>query len=136
MFRKHSITDSITDGVDDLPWYHSQNWAGANGRERERERVREREPQNGERVPYSSTPCTGAEEFTIYNFNLGLYGVCRIVFEIAAAGDWTQTFELDVLMQRSREKHGSSSRGTPKMAGSAFSFLFNQPQKWNSAVKQ
>ncbi|CAJ1349115.1 unnamed protein product [Effrenium voratum] len=48
-------------------------------------------------------------EFTIYNFNLGLYGVCRIVFEIAAAGDWTQTFELDVLMQRNLQPLGAGS---------------------------
>ncbi|CAK9082124.1 unnamed protein product [Durusdinium trenchii] len=48
-------------------------------------------------------------EFTIYNFNLGLYGVCRIVFEIAAAGDWTQTFEIDVLMQRNLQPLGSGS---------------------------
>ena len=49
------------------------------------------------------------QEFTIYNFNLGLYGVCRIVFEIAAAGDWTQTFEIDVLMQRNLQPLGSGS---------------------------
>lgn len=49
------------------------------------------------------------EEFTIYNFNLGLYGVCRIVFEVAAAGDWTQTFEVDVLVQRNLQPLGSGT---------------------------
>ena len=41
-----------------------------------------------------------AEELTIYNFNLGLYGVMRITFELAPAGDWIQTFDIDVLLQR------------------------------------
>ena len=40
------------------------------------------------------------KEFTIYNFNLGLYGVTRITFELAPAGDWIQTFDIDVLLQR------------------------------------
>ena len=39
-------------------------------------------------------------EFTIYNFNLGLYGVLRITFELAPAGDWIQTFDVDVLLQK------------------------------------
>jgi hypothetical protein len=41
-----------------------------------------------------------AEELTIYNFNLGLYGVMRITFELAPAGDWIQNFDIDVLLQR------------------------------------
>mmetsp|Transcript_30472 Transcript_30472/g.70259 ORF Transcript_30472/g.70259 Transcript_30472/m.70259 type:complete len:749 (-) Transcript_30472:163-2409(-) len=48
-------------------------------------------------------------EFTIYNFNLGLYAVCRIVFEIAAAGDWTQTFNIDVLLQRNLQPLGAGT---------------------------
>lgn len=48
-------------------------------------------------------------EFTIYNFNLGLYGVCRLVFEVAAAGDWTNSFEIDVLMQRHLQPLGSGT---------------------------
>eukprot|EP00438_Fugacium_kawagutii_P024201 Skav221740 [mRNA] locus=scaffold821:58099:66110:+ [translate_table: standard] len=48
-------------------------------------------------------------EFTIYNFNLGLYGVCRIIFEVAAAGDWTSTFEIDVLMQRHLQPLGTGT---------------------------
>lgn len=39
-------------------------------------------------------------DFTIYNFNQGLYGVCRIVFEVAPSGAWTNTFYIDVLEQR------------------------------------
>ena len=49
------------------------------------------------------------KEFTIYNFNLGLYGVCRIVFEVAAAGDWTPTFEVDVLVQRNLQPLGAGT---------------------------
>jgi len=48
-------------------------------------------------------------EFTIYNFNLGLYGVCRIVFEVAAAGDWSSTFEIDVLVQRHLQPLGAGT---------------------------
>lgn len=48
-------------------------------------------------------------EFTIYNFNLGLYGVNRIVFEVAAAGDWTQTYEIDVLLQRHLQPLGTGT---------------------------
>ena len=33
-------------------------------------------------------------EFTIYNFNLGLYGVLRITFELAPAGDWIKPLTL------------------------------------------
>ncbi|CAE8675705.1 unnamed protein product, partial [Polarella glacialis] len=39
-------------------------------------------------------------DFTIYNFNLGLYAVCRMVYEVAPSGDWTTTFTVDVLIQR------------------------------------
>eukprot|EP00439_Symbiodinium_sp_Y106_P074710 s1139_g14.t1 len=48
-------------------------------------------------------------EFVIYNFNLGLYAVCRIVFEIAAAGDWTQTFNIDILLQRNLQPLGAGT---------------------------
>mmetsp|Transcript_118284 Transcript_118284/g.359807 ORF Transcript_118284/g.359807 Transcript_118284/m.359807 type:complete len:613 (+) Transcript_118284:1-1839(+) len=39
-------------------------------------------------------------EFTIYNFNLGFYGVCRMAFELAPSGRWTNTFDVEVLQQR------------------------------------
>jgi len=39
-------------------------------------------------------------DFTIYNFNLGFYAVCRLAFEIAPGGDWTKTFNVDILLQR------------------------------------
>ena len=48
-------------------------------------------------------------EFTIYNFNLGLYGVLRITFELAPAGDWIQTFDVDVLLQRHLQPLGVGS---------------------------
>ncbi|CAK9033465.1 Polycystin-2 (Curly up) (Cup) (Polycystic kidney disease 2 protein homolog) (Transient receptor potential cation channel subfamily P member 2) [Durusdinium trenchii] len=48
-------------------------------------------------------------EFTIYNFNLGLYGVNRIVFEVAAAGDWTQSYEIDVPLQRHLQPLGTGT---------------------------
>ena len=37
------------------------------------------------------------------------YGVCRLVFEVAAAGDWTNSFEIDVLMQRHLQPLGSGT---------------------------
>eukprot|EP00933_Yihiella_yeosuensis_P014549 TRINITY_DN13006_c0_g2_i1.p1 TRINITY_DN13006_c0_g2~~TRINITY_DN13006_c0_g2_i1.p1 ORF type:complete len:751 (+),score=131.93 TRINITY_DN13006_c0_g2_i1:211-2463(+) len=39
-------------------------------------------------------------DFTIYNFNLGLYAPCHIVFEIDASGNWLHTMKVDVLIQR------------------------------------
>lgn len=49
------------------------------------------------------------QEFTTYNFNLGLYAVIRIVFEIAPAGDWTRTFEVDILLQRHLQPLGAGT---------------------------
>ena len=37
------------------------------------------------------------------------YGVCRIVFEVAAAGDWSSTFEIDVLVQRHLQPLGAGT---------------------------
>lgn len=48
-------------------------------------------------------------DFCIYNFNLGLYAVCRIVFEIAPGGDWTNTFDVDILLQRHLTALGSGT---------------------------
>eukprot|EP00931_Biecheleriopsis_adriatica_P103951 TRINITY_DN78726_c0_g1_i1.p1 TRINITY_DN78726_c0_g1~~TRINITY_DN78726_c0_g1_i1.p1 ORF type:complete len:750 (+),score=160.84 TRINITY_DN78726_c0_g1_i1:64-2313(+) len=48
-------------------------------------------------------------DFTVYNFNLGLYAVCRLVFEIAPGGDWTKTFEIDILLQRHLTALGTGS---------------------------
>lgn len=39
-------------------------------------------------------------DFTIYNFNLGYYAVCRILFEITPSGRWVNTFNLDVLQEK------------------------------------
>lgn len=39
-------------------------------------------------------------DFTIYNFNLGLYCVGRIIFEVSLTGAWVVTFHTDVLRQR------------------------------------
>jgi hypothetical protein len=39
-------------------------------------------------------------EFTIYNFNTGVYAVCTIAFEIAPSGRFVKTFTVDTLMQR------------------------------------
>merc|ERR1740117_1949841 len=36
-------------------------------------------------------------DFTIYNFNLGIYAVCSFAFEISASGSWVKTFKVDVL---------------------------------------
>jgi hypothetical protein len=40
-------------------------------------------------------------DFTIYNFNLGLYAACRIAFEVAPSGRWFKTFDVTVFQQRS-----------------------------------
>ena len=53
--------------------------------------------------------CHCLEEFTTYNFNLGLYAVIRIVFEIAPAGDWTRSFEVDILLQRHLQPLGAGT---------------------------
>lgn len=39
-------------------------------------------------------------DFTVYNFNLGLYCVSRILFEVSHTGKWVITFSTDVLRQR------------------------------------
>lgn len=39
-------------------------------------------------------------EFTIYNLNLGLYAVCRIMFEISPVGGWLKSFDVDILDER------------------------------------
>jgi hypothetical protein len=39
-------------------------------------------------------------DFSVYNFNLGIYAVCKITFEIAPNGAWINTFNVDVLRQR------------------------------------
>lgn len=39
-------------------------------------------------------------DFTLYNFNLGLYAVCQIVFEVSPSGSWVKTFGVEVLTQR------------------------------------
>jgi len=39
-------------------------------------------------------------DWTVYNFNLGCYGVCRMMFEITPSGAWISSFSVDVLMQR------------------------------------
>jgi hypothetical protein len=39
-------------------------------------------------------------DFTLYNYNLGLYAPCRIIFEVAPSGRWHHTFEVDVFQER------------------------------------
>jgi len=39
-------------------------------------------------------------DFTIYNFNLGYYAVCRMLFEVTPSGNWVNTFDVDILMPR------------------------------------
>eukprot|EP00928_Gymnodinium_smaydae_P072008 TRINITY_DN55459_c0_g1_i1.p1 TRINITY_DN55459_c0_g1~~TRINITY_DN55459_c0_g1_i1.p1 ORF type:complete len:751 (+),score=191.59 TRINITY_DN55459_c0_g1_i1:165-2417(+) len=38
-------------------------------------------------------------DFTIYNFNLALYAVCSISFEVTTSGSWVKTFSIDMLRQ-------------------------------------
>jgi len=39
-------------------------------------------------------------EFTLYNFNLALYAVCSICFEVSPSGSWVKSFKVDILTQR------------------------------------
>jgi len=39
-------------------------------------------------------------EFTVYNFNLGLYAVIRLAFEVAPSGRWLPMLQVDVFSQR------------------------------------
>lgn len=48
-------------------------------------------------------------EFTLYNFNLGIYAVCQIVFEISPTGGWVKTFDVDILEQRHLKPLGLGS---------------------------
>jgi hypothetical protein len=51
-------------------------------------------------------------EFTLYNFNLGLYAVCRIAFEISPAGTWLKTFDVDIIGQRFLKPLGNGGAGS------------------------
>lgn len=39
-------------------------------------------------------------DWTVYNFNLGYYAVCRLLFEVSASGQWVNSFNVDILMTR------------------------------------
>lgn len=39
-------------------------------------------------------------DFTLYNYNLGLYAPCRIIFEVAPSGRWSHAFEMDIFQER------------------------------------
>eukprot|EP00747_Dinoflagellata_sp_TGD_P064563 gnl/TRDRNA2_/TRDRNA2_153955_c1_seq1.p1 gnl/TRDRNA2_/TRDRNA2_153955_c1~~gnl/TRDRNA2_/TRDRNA2_153955_c1_seq1.p1 ORF type:complete len:762 (+),score=126.55 gnl/TRDRNA2_/TRDRNA2_153955_c1_seq1:93-2378(+) len=64
-------------------------------------------------------------EFTIYNFNMGLYAVCRIVFEVAPSGRWENTFNLDIIENRHMTALGlGTSRDWLMLIGEAVLCLF------------
>mmetsp|Transcript_101223 Transcript_101223/g.287009 ORF Transcript_101223/g.287009 Transcript_101223/m.287009 type:complete len:753 (+) Transcript_101223:151-2409(+) len=48
-------------------------------------------------------------DFTIYNFNLGISAVCRILFEITPSGRWVSTFSVDVLLESHLKPLGFAS---------------------------
>mmetsp|Transcript_132375 Transcript_132375/g.382686 ORF Transcript_132375/g.382686 Transcript_132375/m.382686 type:complete len:755 (-) Transcript_132375:28-2292(-) len=50
-------------------------------------------------------------DWSIYNFNIGAYGVCRILFEVAPSGLWVSSFEVDVLMRRHLSPLGGRTTG-------------------------
>lgn len=39
-------------------------------------------------------------EFTVYNFNVALYAVCQMTFEVAPSSRWKKHFEITILQQR------------------------------------
>lgn len=48
-------------------------------------------------------------DFTVYNFNLGLYAACHLVFEISPSGSWVKSFDVEVLLQRHLSALGAGS---------------------------
>jgi len=64
-------------------------------------------------------------EFTVLNFNLGIFGVCKITFEIAPSGDWMHTFDIEVLVPRNLSILGNNTtREWLLLIGEAFLVLF------------
>lgn len=45
-------------------------------------------------------------EFTIYNYNTGFYGVCRIALEASPSGAWLKNFDVNILQQRDLQPLG------------------------------
>mmetsp|Transcript_11171 Transcript_11171/g.25008 ORF Transcript_11171/g.25008 Transcript_11171/m.25008 type:complete len:855 (-) Transcript_11171:201-2765(-) len=48
-------------------------------------------------------------DFTFFNFNLGLYAVCRMSFEVSAGGSWVKTFSVEVLKERHLSPMGAGA---------------------------
>jgi len=48
-------------------------------------------------------------EFTLYNFNTGLYAFCQIVFEVTPSGAWVKTFDVTPFQQRDISPLGFST---------------------------
>lgn len=48
-------------------------------------------------------------EFTLMNFNFGIYAVCRISFEISPTNSYVNTFDIDILQQRHLSPLGSGT---------------------------
>eukprot|EP00929_Paragymnodinium_shiwhaense_P050913 TRINITY_DN25631_c0_g1_i1.p1 TRINITY_DN25631_c0_g1~~TRINITY_DN25631_c0_g1_i1.p1 ORF type:complete len:768 (+),score=171.96 TRINITY_DN25631_c0_g1_i1:144-2447(+) len=64
-------------------------------------------------------------DFTIYNFNLALYAVCSIAFEITPTGAWMKTFRVDIMRQRNLNPLGSKSdEDWALLAGEVMLLLF------------
>jgi len=64
-------------------------------------------------------------EFTVYNFNLGLYAVVRLTFEVAPSGRWIPALQVDVITQRHLGPLGfGSTREWLLLVGEAVLVLF------------
>mmetsp|Transcript_48298 Transcript_48298/g.121644 ORF Transcript_48298/g.121644 Transcript_48298/m.121644 type:complete len:742 (+) Transcript_48298:80-2305(+) len=50
-------------------------------------------------------------DWTIFNFNLNCYAVCRLMFEIAPSGNWVNELQVTVLMQRHMNPIASRTTG-------------------------
>jgi len=50
-------------------------------------------------------------DWTIFNFNLNCYAVCRLMFEIAPSGNWVNSLEITTLMQRHLNPIASRTTG-------------------------
>lgn len=48
-------------------------------------------------------------DFSVFNFNLGYYGVCRMTFEISPNGNWVNKFDVVVVVPRHLSPLGNNS---------------------------
>lgn len=64
-------------------------------------------------------------DFTIYNFNLALYAVCSVNFEVTPSGSWLKTFKVDIMRERHLKPLGGKTDGDwAALAGEVMVLMF------------